>query len=193
MPLVLVVCEGVATEPQYINGFRLAHGANTVRVQIEAPGGDPLSLVKRAISLQEQASRAAAREHDENLMYDEVWCVFDVDEHARLKEAREVADERGIQLAVSNPCFELWMLLHFTDHGAHLTSKRAAELVRKHLPRYEKHVRYEDLSGGYADAVQRAHALERRHAEAGTDCGNPSTGMHRLTERIRESGRSQRL
>jgi hypothetical protein len=50
---------------------------------------------------------------------DEVWCVFDVDEHPKLAEARDQANANGIQLAVSNPCFELWLLLHFQEHRAH--------------------------------------------------------------------------
>jgi hypothetical protein len=193
LPLVLVVCEGVVTEPQYINGFRLAHGASTVRVQIEAPGGDPLALVERAISLRKHASQAAARERDQNLVYDEVWCVFDVDEHARLDEARRTADASGVRLAISNPCFELWLLLHFTDQTATLSRQRASGLLKKHLPNYAKHVRFEDLATGYDNAARRAAVLDNRHSQAGTDGGNPSSGVYRLTERIREFGKAQRL
>jgi hypothetical protein len=119
--------------------------------------------------------------------------VFDVDDHARLPAARELAQRKEIGLAVSNPSFELWLILHFREQGAHLTSRRAAELLGKHIRDYHKHVRYEDLSMGYADAVERASSLERRHLEAGTEGGNPSTGVHRLTERIRKLGKANRL
>ena len=193
LPLVLVVCEGEVTEPQYINAFRLAHGANTVRVRVEAPGGDPQALVERAVKLRDEAAVRAVREGDENVAFDEVWCVLDVDEHARLGEARTVAEQAAIRLAISNPCFELWLVLHFADHGAHLNAKRTTELLKKHFPGYEKHVRFESLSPGYADAVRRAAALDQRHAKAGTDGGNPSTGVYRLTERIREFGKANRL
>ncbi|HLL82036.1 MAG TPA: RloB family protein [Longimicrobium sp.] len=193
LPLLLVVCEGRVTEPQYLRGFARAQGANTVRLVVEAPGGDPRALVERAIELRDEAAARAVREGDENLAYDEVWCVFDVDDHARLRAARELAERTEIGLAVSNPCFELWLILHFREHGAHLTSRRAAQLLEQHIPGYHKHVRFDDLSIGYADAVERAKTLERRHLKAGTDGANPSTGAHRLTERIRMLGKANRL
>ncbi len=181
------------TEPQYLEAFRLAHGTNTVRVRVVSPGGDPRALVEAAIRLRDEAARRARRERDLNLAYDEVWCVLDVDEHAWLEAARLLARENAIELAVSNPAFELWLLLHFAGQTAHVERKRASELLRKHVPRYDKHIRFEDLASGYADAVERAAALDRRHAKAGAEGANPSTGVYRLTERIREFGRSARL
>jgi hypothetical protein len=193
LPLLLVVCEGEVTEPQYLRGFGRAQGANTVRLHVQAPGGDPRALVRRAIELRDEAAARATRERDDNLAYDEVWCVFDVDDHAGLPTAREFAQRSDIGLALSNPCIELWLLLHFRDHGAHLTSRQAATLLGKHVRGYHKHVSHEDFARGYADAVERAATLERRHAEAGTEGGNPSTRVHRLTERIRELGKANRL
>jgi hypothetical protein len=193
LPLMLIVCEGEVTEPQYLRGFSRAQGANTVRLHVQAPGGDPRALVERAVELRDDAAEQAVRERDANLAYDEVWCVFDVDNHARLQAARELAERKEIGLAVSNPSFELWLILHFREQGAHLTSRRAAELLGKHIRDYRKHVRYEELSKGYPDAVDRAASLERRHLEAGTDGGNPSTGVYRLTERIRQMGKANRL
>lgn len=193
LPIVLIVCEGEVTEPQYLNAFRRVHGANTVRIRVEAPGGDPRALVERAIELQDAAEREARRARDVNLRFDEVWCVFDVDQHQRLEEALRVAEHGGVHVAVSNPCFELWVLLHFVGQTAHLSPKQARDRLRKHLPGYDKHIRFDDVSAGYADAVRRAQALDVRHTASSTYGANPSTGVHRLTERIREFGRDQRL
>jgi hypothetical protein len=193
LPLILVVCEGEVTERQYLGGFAQAQGAGTVRVQIVAPGGDPRMLVRRAAELRDEAAGRAKRERDENLAYDEVWCVFDVDEHARLEEARHLAREQNVRLAVSDPCFELWLILHFADQGAALDARRAREVLRRHIPEYRKHVRYAELAPGYVDAVRRAAMLEQRHSRAGVQGGNPSTDVHHLTERIRELGKDARL
>jgi hypothetical protein len=192
LPLILVVCEGKVTEPQYLEGFRIAHGASTIRVHIRSPGGEPRALVPSAADLAAEAEDRARREGDDNLRYDEVWCVLDVDEHARLEEARALARANHISLAVSNPCFELWILLHFADHGAHVERKRASSLLQKHLPGYGKHVRFESVEPGYAQAVARATALDQRHERAGTEGANPSTGVYRLTERIRQLGKAVR-
>jgi hypothetical protein len=193
LPLILVVCEGQVTEPEYLDSFRLAYGANTVRVRVESPGGDPKALVERAIALRDAADREALRARDMNLRYDEVWCVFDVDQHQRLDEARGAAELGKVHLAISNPCFELWLLLHFGEQTSHVTAKQTRDRLRRHLPGYHKHIRFEDVAEGYEDAVSRARALERRQDDAGSPGGNPSTRMHRLTERIRQFGKAQRL
>jgi hypothetical protein len=130
LPLILVVCEGRVTEPEYVEAFRIAHGANTVRVRVESPGGDPRALVDRAVELRNEAEREARRARDPNLRYDEVWCVFDVDQHPRLDDALAMAARSSIELAVSNPCFELWLLLHFAEQTAHLSSKQARDRLR---------------------------------------------------------------
>lgn len=191
--MILVVCEGEVTEPTYVNEFRQAYGANTVRVKVVAPGGDPFLLVDHAIHLRDEAAGRAGRERDDNLRYDEVWCVFDVDVHARLARALERARTASIQVAVSNPCFELWLLLHFVDQAGALSPRRVSERLRKHLPGYQKQVRFRDCADGYSDAVIRARSLDERHSRNERSGANPSTGVYRLTERVREFGKESRL
>lgn len=193
LPVILIVCEGKVTEPEYIEQFRLAHGVTTVRVQVVAPGGDPKALVERAIEMRGEASSEARRTRDLNAAYDEVWCVLDVDEHERLPEAREIAARNRIRLAISNPSFELWLLLHFANQTGHLTRTQAMNRLRRHLPRYDKHLRFSDVGDGYPEAVRRAKALDKHHEELGSAGGNPSTKMHVLTERIQQYSRSARL
>ncbi|PSL58061.1 RloB-like protein [Saccharothrix carnea] len=57
----------------------------------------------------------------------DVWCVVDVD-NFDVAAAVEEADSAKVNLAVRNPCSELWLLLHFADHRAHLADYRAALL-----------------------------------------------------------------
>ncbi|MCA1565144.1 MAG: RloB family protein [Acidobacteria bacterium] len=188
-PRILVVCEGIVTEPQYFEAFKREEGNRLVDVMIDNQGGVPKTLVERAALLKKLAEREALREHDDNLKYDEVWCVFDVDQHPKLADARQQARDNGIKLAVSNPCFELWLLIHFTDQTAHIERKRAATALKKYIREYDKHVPFEILRSGYMDAVRRAQLIESRCIEEG---GNPSTGVYLLTERIREFGRRER-
>ena len=193
LPLILVVCEGEVTEPQYIKQFKQAHGVTTVNVHVVSPGGDPQALVEEAIELRTKADRAARRTRDMNAAYDEVWCVIDVDEHERLPEAQQLAARNQIRLAISNPSFELWLLLHFAAQTGHLTRTQATVRLRRHLPRYDKHLPYDEVRHGYLEAVRRAQALDKHHEEVGSVGGNPSTGVHVLAERIREYSRAARL
>jgi hypothetical protein len=48
-----------------------------------------------------------------------------------MEEAIQQAHVNGIELAVSNPWFELWLILHFRDHGAWLDNNQARRLRRQ--------------------------------------------------------------
>ena len=190
---ILVVCEGAETEPRYLNGFKAEHGATTVSVVIASPGGDPLALVESAARLRREAERDARRAGDRFLRYDDVWCVFDVDRHERLDSALRLAKKEAIEVAISNPCFELWLVLHFADHRKHSTAEQIGKALREHLPAYDKHPKFDDFSSGYGGAVTRAETLDRHHAKLEQLGANPSTGVYRLTEHIRSFGKAARL
>src|SRR5271156_3507691 len=115
---ILIICEGEVTEPKYFNDLRHLT-RSLIELSIE-PGGTPKTLVERAVDLKKAAARDAKRGKDENLKFDVVWCVFDVDEHPYLAEAQQQARVNGIKVAVSNPCFELWALLHFQEQHAYI-------------------------------------------------------------------------
>jgi hypothetical protein len=67
------------------------------------------------VSRRDEAANKARRERNDLLAFEAVWCVCDVDQHATLAAAREMAAKEAVGMAVSNPCFELWCLLHFDD------------------------------------------------------------------------------
>jgi hypothetical protein len=182
---VLVVCEGQKTEPLYVRAFARAVRNPLVHVEIDDRGGVPKTLVERAKALKQDAEKQARRQRDENLRFDEVWCVFDVDEHPHLADARQQARDNQIQLAISNPCFELWALLHLQEQNAAIHRKKLRSAIKSYFPRYEKTLPFEELHQGYADAVARARRLEDRARRAGDSDRNPTTAVYRLTERIK--------
>ncbi len=185
---VLVVCEGGVTEAGYFRNLRKVFRNPLIAVEIDDQGGVPKTLVERASEKKREAEREAKSRRDDFLRFDEVWCVFDVDEHPHLHDARQQARDNGVELAVSNPCFELWALLHFQAHSAYLERGDARSRLKRHLPDYDKALPFERIHQGYSDAVSRAQELDRRRGDAGDPGGNPSTGVYRLTERIRAGG-----
>ena len=176
------------TEPRYFRALRSEYRNSLVEIEIDDRGGIPKTLVERAAQRKREAEREAKSQRDEFLLYDEVWCVFDVDDHPKLADARQQARDNGIQLAVSNPCFEIWALLHFRDQTAHIQRKAVRSRLKKHLPAYEKELPFDQLKPHYEDAVQRAERLDDRCERDGCPGANPSTGVHRLSERIRTEG-----
>lgn len=105
--LVAIICEGTKTEPNYINDFildfRNSRNRTKIRVMQHAVT-DPLNLVKQSITAIKSG-------------YDIVYCVFDRDTHTNFDDAINLAKESKykINLIISYPCFEFWLLLHFKD------------------------------------------------------------------------------
>ncbi len=96
-----------------------------------------------------------------------------------------MARDNGIELAISNPSFELWLILHFRDNPGAQHRDRMTEIIRGFLSPYDKHVEFGRFAHGYNDAVERARRLDQMADEEGESGRNPTTGVWRLTESIR--------
>lgn len=115
--------------------------------------------------------------------YDEVWCVFDVDDFPDVEEAVAKAKRLNIETAVSNPCFELWLLLHFSPVTAHLPDAAAAVAkLKRYVPEYTKsRLDFSTYSSGVQAALERAEQLD---PEAIEHAKNPRTSVWRLVRRV---------
>jgi hypothetical protein len=147
--------------------------------------GVPRTLVRIAKEYKNEAAAKAAGEKDDNLAYDSVWCVFDEDDHPAVGEASEMARDNGIRLAISNPCIELWLLLHFSENPGMQHRDTIRRILKNHVPDYDKHVDYATYSAGYSQAVTRARKMDQDAREAQEPHRNPTTGVYELTELIR--------
>ena len=184
-------CEGTRTEPEYIEALKQeteVHDTASVeiRIDMDASGAVPMTLVNAA-------AKARVRNSQEQGEIDEVWCLFDVEwpqNHPKLPEARAKAAANAVRLAISNPCFELWLALHFENHTAWLDSDAAMKLRRCYDKSSNKGLDGSEYMPRRADAAQRARALTAKHAGDGTEFpdDNPSSGMYLLLEAIEPNG-----
>lgn len=186
-PRLLIVCEGKVTEPQYFRGFANACQNPRVSLEVIKEVGVPLTVVTTARDQMQEAKKAAVKEKDDNLEYDSVWAVIDVDEHPNMSDAIQMARDNGVQLAISNPNFELWLLLHFREHPGAQHRDVVKKLLTGFLKDYDKHVDYKHCEAGYAEAVKRASRLGTCDLQKCLPGPNPSTGVHALTESIANS------
>lgn len=184
---ILIVCEGEKTERLYFQAFQ--HDVHNPRVHVEVAKetGVPLTVVEHAVRLRREAEREAVQLRDENIRWDDVWAVFDVDEHPHIAEACALAVAESVDVAISNPCFELWALLHFQDQRAHITRQQARAQLKGFLDDYEKALDYARMRGAYSSAVGKARDLDVAAARDKRPGANPTTGVYRLTELIRTS------
>ena len=178
--MIRVLSEGEVTEPDYL--FHMV-GTNVV-LDTKETGISPKSLVDRAWG-HVKKNRKRRSQQD----FDEIWCVFDQDNHHDIPGTLQTARDRQISVAFSNPCFELWLVLHVTDQTAYIErneiQKRCEQLG---LTRGKNIVpdAFDQLQHGYTEAKRRARSLDRMHKVNGSpDKSNPSSDVWRLVDRLR--------
>ena len=185
-PLILIVCEGKNTEPQYFKGFRDACENSRVYVTVKPDAGAPQSIVEIAKALKEESHENANRQDDENIRFEQVWCVFDVDEHPNLGQALEMARDNELRPAVSNESFELWLLLHFRENPGMKSRHQLRKMLEDFVPGYDKSIEISYYLPGYMEAVRRSQRMWQDAKESGENWArNPVTNVHELTESIR--------
>jgi hypothetical protein len=188
---LIVLCEGAVSEADYLEALRrepaVREAASVdIRVDSNSFGCAPLTLVRRAVEIRKKS----AAENDE---VDEVWCVFDVEwtngnqHHPNLHDALYMARSNDIYVAVSNPCFEYWLILHFRDHNSFLDNSAARHLRAELDGSMDKAVDGAQYMHLRDEAQRRAERMDRRHVENGTPFphNNPSSGMHLLLNSVK--------
>ncbi|TAL96337.1 MAG: RloB domain-containing protein [Paraburkholderia sp.] len=131
---IYVVCEGKVTEPRYLDDFYRRLQAKPITLaRIQGGAGEPLTIVKRCVELKKELARANRRSAAPN---DQIWAVFDRDEHTFFDEALRLAAKEGIYLAVSNPCIEVWGLLHHGECDRLMGRAQAQRLLSDIMPGY---------------------------------------------------------
>lgn len=131
--LFIVACDDTYAPKQYFGFFKLTR----VKVYVvSAEGGK--SAANHVLE------RLLGFEHDED---DELWMLLDTDHYtngSHLKTFRSTikrAQKKGVNVALSKPCFELWLLLHHVEESDVKSLENAGKTekkLRKELGQYDK-------------------------------------------------------
>lgn len=181
---VLIVCEG-STEKYYFEGLVFSLGLSSANIRISPSGNrtDPVQVVRYGIQLAKESQQAGEP-------YQRLYCLFDLDrphQNAFDLSAKTKLSKTEIHLSTSNPCFEIWLRLHFgyTDKSySAVGNKTACQSVGDDLlaltPHYNKG--NVGLFGLFAhliqDAVTNSRKLESVNRQTGNT--NPSCSVHEL-------------
>ena len=188
----LIVCEGTKTEPRYLQEL-----LNDLRIRPQvarvAPndGVSPDRVVAHALALYEEDELTGDA-------FDQVYCVFDRDQHSTFDAAVQrtkdlTAAGKPFVAITSTPCFEVWLLLHFSYSAKPFPSagkKSAGDQVVSALktkPGFAKYGKgqkgiYAQLKDKLADAL--THAVSLRKHGAATCSINPATNVDELIRKI---------
>lgn len=111
------------TEQLYLNSFKLP---NLLIKCVGLGGGTADHLLKECLSQMKTAKYSG---------FDHYWLVFDKDDNSPdiIYNVIRTAEKRKIQWCFSNPCFEIWILLHYCFRN---TPTSPEELKRKLIPQF---------------------------------------------------------
>ena len=108
----LIMCEGKETEPNYFNGLKqLINSKYGDKVDVLIPSISVKGTGKNTTDLVNYTERFV---NQAGKKYGKVWIVFDKDDYKDIQfnQAIKRATAVNYNAAWSNPCFELWLLLH---------------------------------------------------------------------------------
>jgi hypothetical protein len=164
----MVVVTNGHTEEIYFESLCQEKWVTARKVTVKYKNGAPVAAVLRAAKIRDE----------EDL--DEAWAVCDVDEFS-IKEAIEAAAKRHVELALSMPCFEIWLIFHLSAGCPRFNDgKQAGRHLKKLLPGWDKNnLEFADFKAGVFDAVARASG------RGAPPDANPSTAIWRLIESLR--------
>src|SRR6185437_5709673 len=134
------------------------------------------------------------REH-----YERAFSVFDRNGHHNFDQAvnRVTSSQRGLNgtwhAITSNPCFELWLLLHFqystapiVKTGSNSACNMAIRALEQYLPGYSKGSKGVYDQVGHMTDVALANAEKLLRYNAQSDSLNPATNVHLLVDYLRK-------
>jgi hypothetical protein len=113
-PVLHIYCEGEKTEPNYLHGYIDKFFSQNRRLKIikieNTKKNTPVQLVEEAIKAKKN-----------NPDGDVFWVVYDRESVQKYPDelhakACSKAKSQKIKIALSNVCFELWLLLHFQNN-----------------------------------------------------------------------------
>ena len=186
-PVMRIFTEGERTEINYVRGYISSYlkskGYTAHDIIIEQPNdSSPLGLLN------------AARQT--RLPMDEMWIVFDCDQHQHKPETFKGAAEDGIGVAYSSISFETWILLHFTySTRSYRSCDELMKVLDRHYPNgYDKAMNnlFEETAGAdhsrLLTAIANAKRLNREMLNVNVGKAtyelNPYTNVHELLAAI---------
>jgi len=176
--LFLIATEGKRTEPDYFGMF--GGDSSVVRVVClnGKRGSSPLHVLRRMTDhLQVERLKSS----------DEAWLVIDRDNwtQSQLAELHRWSLQRiNHGLAISNPSFEFWLLLHFEHAVAIDSTRHCVDRLRRWIRDYDKGFdAYKITRQQVEAAIERAKSAD--HSQVGDWPRSPGqTTVYRLVERI---------
>ncbi len=112
--LIIIATEGSNTEPIYFKDMASPRYFYNPRIHVEVLEREGTKSAPECVI---EALNQFSDEYHYEEGLDELWLVVDTDDWGdeKLADIATKCQQKGYEMAVSNPCFELWLLLHVTS------------------------------------------------------------------------------
>lgn len=125
---------------------------------------------------------------------DSIVYVFDRDKNTNedFKKAKEIVNDPNLQLILSNPCFEFWILSHFELYTEPMQPKLLKAKLRKHMGLYKKSDPniYNNTKEKLETAIKNSKKIHQMYLKKKIEMlceeSNPSTMVFQLIELIEQ-------
>lgn len=186
----IIFTEGKNTEPSYIAALVSLWDGTLVDLEIVKAAGVPATIANAAIDRLKEIRTGRRKLPDRSFETgDQVWAVFDKDAHPQFLQSVAQCRSAGVGLAYSNPCFELWMILHKSDFDRSDDRHQVQRHLETVCPEYDRNLRKTadclGLVKSVEEAEQRAIRQAQRRRDEGDGMAAPSTSVHELTAALR--------
>jgi hypothetical protein len=188
----LIVTEGTETEVNYFKNIKLIIEdlyrneiiVDKVSLNVEGKGRSTMVLVNEALKMRSIST------------YSEVWVIFDKDDNKDFDEAITFANKNYLNVAWSNECFELWLLLHFQNLNSAISRDNYSTKLNNHFKEkninngvYDKNIKeIFDITYPFVDtAIIRSECLVKEYEEAkifSPTKMNPCTSVQDLVKEL---------
>ncbi len=160
--LIVIAAEGERTEKIYFEALRAFARNSRVHIKILERDDE-----HKHNSAPEYVLEQLTEYKNENALEpdDELWLVIDRDDwkQAALRVvAQKCTQDEAMHLALSNPCFELWLMLHLTDVASLSEEEKKRILENKHDGSNDPYLKREMrrlMKGSYNEAKYNAFIL----------------------------------
>lgn len=185
-PIILLVCEGKnKTERKYFSHYQIRECNYKLMIK-NSEATDVMGMARRTANLYKQYQL-------NGILGDRAFCLIDLDLRHDKFEAYLNARQKyhDITFVISNPCFEIWLLYHFTNNPkAESSSQAVKEQLKKYIPDYNEaldvYSQY-DLQNMFATAINRS---EKRNNLYESDLAlvnrNPYTEVQNIIMALKE-------
>jgi hypothetical protein len=181
LPIVMVICDDTRTAPAYFSELRpVVKGSCTLKIlPASRHGVTGETLLDYAVTERNKLSDVEGVT---------VWVLVDLemksDSDATAAALLEKSQQQGVNIALSQPCFEVWILHHFLDTGEMFTSCGAVlkKIKREWKARFSQDFPSKKAQADYRKLLDLIHEASTRSRTHNTDNSQAWTDVWRVVD-----------